>query len=621
MITPSNDAKPIAHEGEEQAAPAVVMLSGWRFLAGCAVVAALIATVVPARWIRAELIAIEIALAVVSLFLFGSFRYQIHKNALTYGTALVAVTTYGRMVAPDVTAQLQAGGAAAASRLLRQYVLGWTALERLIHIDTMLFILGLTALVAVLSQTRLLETLALSLLRAFRGRITPTLICLCGVVALASGVLDGVSMIGLLLRSLAMILFLAGTELAATRRMMLLCTIVTTVCGMWLAYGEPPNLIMKANVVGKNGMPVLSDGYFLKYCLPLALVSFLVVALQIRRLFGRTQVDPCSLDLMERNSAALRFLQARRHGAVFSEIEILEDHRSQMSELFAPLEQQLHQGHSLGEAMIRLGVEPALRERILGILSDESLAAELDRYFALEVAEDREEAGRQATKLERQLANMTRVLLRARVFGIFGLLAFVALLIWHAASHTLPLFVAPMVGAALAFLGLRGEGLVGRLALRETIHEYAEYLFLMPLFLSISLLVYSGFFGSMQAALQRAAQTSGGLALALLQLIGCTALSAILDNNVVADFTSRALNGLSLSLVYLFSTAQIAGYAVGGCWTHIGSAQSVVAFAFIRRDIDASYTPVAWIKDITRIVLGLLLVLACALTVLALVVR
>jgi hypothetical protein len=28
----------------------------------------------------------------------------------------------------------------------------------------------------------------------------------------------------------------------------MVCTVVTTVCGMWLAYGEPPNLIMKANL-------------------------------------------------------------------------------------------------------------------------------------------------------------------------------------------------------------------------------------------------------------------------------------------------------------------------------------------------------------------------------------
>jgi Na+/H+ antiporter NhaD/arsenite permease-like protein len=53
----------------------------------------------------------------------------------------------------------------------------------------------------------------------------------------------------------------------------------------------------------------------------------------------------------------------------------------------------------------------------------------------------------------------------------------------------------------------------------------------------------------------------------------------------------------------------VAGYALGGCWTHIGSAQSVVAYAFIRRDIDEDYTPVEWIKEMTPIILQLLLLI------------
>ena len=55
--------------------------------------------------------------------------------------------------------------------------------------------------------------------------------------------------------------------------------------------------------------------------------------------------------------------------------------------------------------------------------------------------------------------------------------------------------------------------------------------------------------------------------------------------------------------------AQIAGYALGGCWTHIGSAQSVVAYAFIRRDIDQGYTPVQWIKEMTPVIIKILVLL------------
>jgi Na+/H+ antiporter NhaD/arsenite permease-like protein len=55
--------------------------------------------------------------------------------------------------------------------------------------------------------------------------------------------------------------------------------------------------------------------------------------------------------------------------------------------------------------------------------------------------------------------------------------------------------------------------------------------------------------------------------------------------------------------------SQIIGYALGGCWTHIGCAQSVVAFAFIRRDVDEKYTPLQWIRDITPVIVEILVAL------------
>jgi Na+/H+ antiporter NhaD/arsenite permease-like protein len=72
---------------------------------------------------------------------------------------------------------------------------------------------------------------------------------------------------------------------------------------------------------------------------------------------------------------------------------------------------------------------------------------------------------------------------------------------------------------------------------------------------------------------------------------------------VVADFAGRAINGLELGTLHLFAMAQMAGYAVGGCWTHIGSAQSVVAYSFIRKEVDKHFTPFQWIKAMTPIVL------------------
>ncbi len=148
------------------------------------------------------------------------------------------------------------------------------------------------------------------------------------------------------------------------------------------------------------------------------------------------------------------------------------------------------------------------------------------------------------------------------------------------------------------------------LALREARHEYAEYYFLFPLFLSITLLTKAGFFDQVQELIRQGIQTIGPSHVAFAQFLGSTFLSAILDNNVVADFASRALHGLPVDIMHLFALAQIAGYALGGCWTHIGSAQSVVAYAFIRRDVDENYTPVQWIREITPVIVEMLVVIA-----------
>ena len=52
--------------------------------------------------------------------------------------------------------------------------------------------------------------------------------------------------------------------------------------------------------------------------------------------------------------------------------------------------------------------------------------------------------------------------------------------------------------------------------------------------------------------------------------------------------------------MYLFSASQIAGYAIGGSLTHIGSAQSVVAFAYILKYIEPNFTPLDWIRSIWK---------------------
>src|SRR5262249_45671168 len=158
-------------------------------------------------------------------------------------------------------------------------------------------------------------------------------------------------------------------------------------------------------------------------------------------------------------------------------------------------------------------------------------------------------------------------------------------------DHTFPLFWASFAGFAVALSGIYSFPKMRKLAIHEAVHEYKEYLFLFPLFLSITLLQKSGFFDGLSALLHSGIESLGTYIIAFIQFLGAVFLSALLDNNVVADFASRALTNLDIGTLHLFSMAQIAGYAAGGCWTHIGCAQSVVAYAFIRREVNTNYTP------------------------------
>jgi hypothetical protein len=166
----------------------------------------------------------------------------------------------------------------------------------------------------------------------------------------------------------------------------------------------------------------------------------------------------------------------------------------------------------------------------------------------------------------------------------------------------IPLFLSSFAGFAAALPGIMRISRMRGLAFREAYLEYAEYYFLFPLFLSITLLTSAGFFDVMQSLVVSGIAVLGHSHVAFAQFLSSTVLSAILDNNIVADFASRGLHGLSLNVLKFFAMAQIAGYALGGCWTHIGCAQSVVAYAFIQRDVDEHYTPVQWIKEMTPVI-------------------
>src|SRR5260221_9080586 len=194
---------------------------------------------------------------------------------------------------------------------VRHHLLSFSGLDDLIHADTMLFILGLTLFVSVIAQTRVLEGITFFLLRRNKGVILPTIISVTAVVAVVSGLLGGVSMIGLIIRTLVIILMLASAPVAAVRYAVMVCTAVTTICGVWTAYGEPPNLIMKANL-----FPNLGNAFFFVYGAPVAIASYLVVAWQLRTRLAGQRIDLESMDVLDANAEDVRFLHATRTGEV-----------------------------------------------------------------------------------------------------------------------------------------------------------------------------------------------------------------------------------------------------------------------------------------------------------------
>ena len=197
---------------------------------------------------------------------------------------LVIVATFCGLATSTWHVEIRATGLVASG--LQQHLLTFHGLDDLIHADTMLFILGFTLLVSVIAQTRVLEGVTFFLLRRNDGAIVPTVISVTAVVAVASAFFGGVSMIGLTIRTLVIILMLAAAPAAAIRYAVIVCTAVTTICGIWVAYGEPPNLIMKANL-----SPLLGNAFFLFYCAPVGVVSYLVVAWQLRGRLRRQRVN------------------------------------------------------------------------------------------------------------------------------------------------------------------------------------------------------------------------------------------------------------------------------------------------------------------------------------------
>jgi Na+/H+ antiporter NhaD/arsenite permease-like protein len=579
----------------------LVQLSSKKFLGACVLLAGAILWLGARNPFPAWVMALEVVVTVLALFVTGSIRYRLDKNALTYGAGFVIATTFWTFWSPMKKAAVTTEGGSFGAALwetVRHHALTFKGLDHLIHLDTMLFILGLTFFVAVVAQTRLLETVSFGVLSKAKGRLVPTVAFLTAVVALSSGVLDGVSMIGLMIRTLVILLFLAKAKDDAVIYAVMVSTVVTTVCGMYLAYGEPPNLIMKANL-----HPHLDNAFFLRYCAPAAVGAYFIVFWNVKKRLAGKKVELPKLDILDRHTADVRFLQVSRHGEMVTPLEFALAHAEDLGSHKDAVIKRLHQGVPLGEALVNEHFPREKRIRLLDKYLDAGLADTLDDYYVHVFGRNDHKADESAVQLARTMDRVAGERRFAQRVGLFSFLPFIGLLIAHAINHHIPLFVASFAGFAAAFLGIAALPKTRRLALREAWHEYREYLFLLPLFLSITLLQKTGFFDLLSNLLHVGIERLGAATVGYAQFLFCTVLSALLDNNVVADFAGRALQGLKVELIHLFALAQIAGYALGGCWTHIGSAQSVVAYAFIQKEVNPRFTPFQWIKEMTPIIL------------------
>ena len=139
-------------------------------------------------------------------------------------------------------------------------------------------------------------------------------------------------------------------------------------------------------------------------------------------------------------------------------------------------------------------------------------------------------------RIRKALETTNRQRRKSQVLGALGFIPFIGLLLWHAVDHEVPLFLSSFSGFAASWPAIASIPKMRRFALREAAHEYKEYLFLIPLFFSITVLEKTGFLDQLSHTLNVAIERLGSSHVAFVQFAGTVFLSAILDNNVVADF-------------------------------------------------------------------------------------
>ena len=369
----------------------------------------------------------------------------------------------------------------------------------------------------------------------------------------------------------------------------MICTTVTTVCGVWLAYGEPPNLIMKANL-----HPFLGGTFFLRYCAPIAIASYLVVAGTCASSSRGQRID------LERMDVARRQRRRRPVSAGDPARRGADAGRARRSPCGDPLGQRarraerLRTGTSLGAALVQEDVPPEIRELLLGHYVERGAgrlarsplrarcrrettrarcwpSSAVDDALAAIGADaapraDHRRAGADAVR--RSPDRPRRRPSRCRCS--WRRLPDSRSRCWHR-RHSED----ARAGAARGAARVRGV----LLSVPAVPVDHAAD-------------AGAGFFDGVQALVATASQTLGQAARRVRAVPRARRSCRPFSTTTSSPTSPRArCTGFDLSLLHLFAMAQIAGYALGGCWTHIGCAQSVVAYAFIQRDVDEHYTP------------------------------
>src|SRR5262245_28522676 len=108
--------------------------SRW-FVLGCVAVAIGLFALGRVHALPVSLLGVEVSLTIFGLFAFGSFKYQIDKNALTYGMTLIAVATFVGLPTSGWHRDIASHGW---WPWISTHLLSFHGLDELVHADTML---------------------------------------------------------------------------------------------------------------------------------------------------------------------------------------------------------------------------------------------------------------------------------------------------------------------------------------------------------------------------------------------------------------------------------------------------------------------------------------------------